>query len=177
MFLLYGSRMNNYKTLTLNLSNLSVSILAIFLAGCSSGVSSEQLQDKIDSGNPTQISQQQTTQIESPATNSETVGPKTETMPDEPKLTLTISGDNGNTPPFFLSAGNYKVESIIYKKCIYDGTLYSVDTGYVIENVFSSINEIKTGETYLYNIEEGDYYINSDSNFGGCPWDVTFTQQ
>jgi len=169
--------MTTYKTLTLNFSKLTISMLAIFLAGCSSGLSSEQLQDKIDSGNSTQIPQEQTTQLETPATNSETVTPEAETTPDEPKLTFTISGDNGNTPPFFLSAGNYKVESKIYKKCFYDGTLYSVDTGYVIEDVFSSLNEIKTSETYLYNIKEGEYYINSDSNFGGCPWDVTFTQQ
>jgi hypothetical protein len=41
--------MTTYKTLTLNFSKLTISMLAIFLAGCSSGLSSEQLQTKIDS--------------------------------------------------------------------------------------------------------------------------------
>jgi hypothetical protein len=41
--------MNSYKNFTLNFSKLTVAMLAIFLAGCSSGLSSEQLQNKIDS--------------------------------------------------------------------------------------------------------------------------------
>ena len=60
-----------------------------------------------DVGDSAQTPQQQATQQETPATSSETESPETETLPDEPKLTLTISGDNGNTAPFTLSAGNY----------------------------------------------------------------------
>ena len=41
--------MNTYKNFTLKFSKLTVSMLAIFLAGCSSGLSSEQLQNKIES--------------------------------------------------------------------------------------------------------------------------------
>jgi hypothetical protein len=41
--------MNTYKNFTLNFSKLTVAMLAIILAGCSSGLSSEQLQSKIES--------------------------------------------------------------------------------------------------------------------------------
>jgi hypothetical protein len=175
MFLLYSSRMNSYKSLSLNFSKLTVSMLAIFLIGCSSGLSSEQLQNKIDSGNSSQMPQQQTTQLESPAANSETVSPEAETIPDEPKLTLTISGDNGNTAPFSLNAGIYKVNYTTYKQCYYGAYLESVD-GYYEESLFSFLNEVATGETYLYDVKENDYYISVITG-GGCKWDVTFTQQ
>jgi len=127
-----------------------------------------------DVGDSTQTPQQQATQQETPATSSETVSPESETMPDEPKLTFTISGDNGNTAPFSLNAGNYKVEFTTYKKCFYGGDLESVDGS--ISESFINTMEVGSGETYLYNITKNDYYISMITG-GGCKWDVTFTQQ
>ena len=127
-----------------------------------------------DVGDSTQTTLDQTTQVESPATNSETVSPQEETMPNEPKLTFTISGDNGNTAPFSLNAGNYKVEFTTYKKCFYGGDLESVD-GSISESFINTL-EVGSGETYLYNVTENDYYISMITG-GGCKWDVTFTQQ
>jgi hypothetical protein len=127
-----------------------------------------------DVGDSTLTPQEQTTQVESPATNSETVSPQEETMPDEPKLTFRISGDNGNTAPFALNAGNYKVEFTTYKKCFYGGDLESVD-GSISESLLNTM-EIGSGETYLYNLIGKDYYISMITG-GGCKWDITFTQQ
>jgi len=127
-----------------------------------------------DVGDSTQTPQQQATQQETPATSSETVSPEVETIPDEPKLTLTISGDNGNTAPFTLNAGNYKVNYTIYKDCFYGGRLTSVDDSYV-ESLLSS-PEVGSGETYIYNLPANNYYISMITG-GGCKWDITFTQQ
>ena len=127
-----------------------------------------------DAGSSNQTQQDQETQLENPATNSETVSPQIETMPDVPKMTLTISGDNGNTAPFSLNAGNYKVNFTTYKDCYYGGRLNSVDDSNS-ESIIST-SEVGTGETYLYNLPGNNYYLSMITG-GGCKWDVTFTQQ
>ena len=127
-----------------------------------------------DLGDSTQTPQQQATQQETPATNSETVTPEEETMPDEPKLTLTISGDNGNTAPFTLNAGNYKLDFTTYEDCFYGGRLNTVDDSYSESIIRTS--EIGSGENYLYNLTANDYYV-SMTSAADCKWDITFTQQ
>ena len=127
-----------------------------------------------DLGDSTQTPQQQATQQETPATNSGTVTPEEETMPDEPKLTLTISGDNGNTAPFTLNAGNYKLDFTTYEDCFYGGRLNTVDDSYSESIIRTS--EIGSGENYLYNLTANDYYV-SMTSAGDCKWDITFTQQ
>jgi hypothetical protein len=127
-----------------------------------------------DLGNSTQTPQPQATQLETPATNSEPISPEQEIIPDVPKLTLTISGDNGNTAPFTLNAGNYKIDFITFKDCYYGGSLNSVDDS--ISESFINTMEVGPGETYLYNLQANNYYISMITG-GGCKWDVTFTQQ
>jgi hypothetical protein len=125
-------------------------------------------------GDSTQTPQQQVTQQETPATNTETVSPEAETIPDEPKLTLTISGEYGNTAPFSLNAGNYKVNYTTYQDCFYGVRLNGVSDSYV-ESIMST-SEVGPGETYLYDLKANNYYLSMTTS-GGCKWDVTFTQQ
>lgn len=96
---------------------------------------------------------------------------------------VTVSGTGiEKSAPFHLEAGNYLVTWTATPSsdqgCYHGATLSAVDPNAPVFEMLA--NELlkdatpKSGQTRIYNLRSGDYYINGTS---GCAWSFTFTQQ
>lgn len=106
-----------------------------------------------------------------------------QTPPLQDPLTLTGKGTL-NTPPFSLAGGVYKATwqataeaSRFNVGCFHgarlqssEGRAYSDSTG----SGQAPAGSTMTGETFLYNVPAGRYYLDATS---GCQWSVTLAQQ
>jgi hypothetical protein len=105
----------------------------------------------------------------------------------EPKFETSITAEGtGNTAPFKLKSGNYKVQynyQVQEKEFCKDFSwsneagLYSTD-GSIERDKFivlaSNGDGTGIGESYVYNLEEKEYYINAP--YYGCKFVITFYQ-
>jgi hypothetical protein len=105
----------------------------------------------------------------------------------EPKFETSITAEGtGNTAPFKLKSGNYKVQynyKVQEKESCKDfywtveAGLYSTDGSIERDEfVFKALNGDGTGigESYVYNLEEKEYYVNAP--YYGCKFVITFFQ-
>lgn len=99
---------------------------------------------------------------------------------------VTIEGEGGfNSAPFSLPAGNYLVTwtakpqaSSRVNQCFYGASLKPVTpaapgSGFISASLGNAqVDGTKTGETRIYNVPAGDYYVTASSS---CRWSVTLT--
>jgi hypothetical protein len=96
-------------------------------------------------------------------------------------VTVTGSGIE-KSAPFHLEAGTYEVTWTATppndQGCYHGANLGAVDPDQVIfeplANELLDSSAAKTGSTFIYNLDAGDYYVDASS---GCEWSFIFTQQ
>jgi hypothetical protein len=93
---------------------------------------------------------------------------------------IELKGDrNGNSRPFKLTAGNYRVSWRAYtddrsNRCAHFGRLVLVAGGYDTNAGGGVVSPSAAGSSYLYNVPSGQFYYESVS---GCAWSVTIDKQ
>jgi len=96
---------------------------------------------------------------------------------------VTVTGTGiQKSAPFHLEAGTYLVTWTATPSnaqgCYHGASLQSTNPDTPIFELLA--NELldsgapKSGQTFIYNLDAGDYYVDASS---GCAWSFTFTQQ
>ena len=81
------------------------------------------------------------------------------------------------TPPFKLKGGSYTVHYKFDGECFYGGTLDSTGGGFDYNEVGTGQGPVE-GDTNLYNISGGEYFINMITGPApSCAWTVTIREQ
>jgi len=96
-------------------------------------------------------------------------------------VTVTGSGIQ-KSAPFHLEAGTYEVIWTATPSndqgCYHGGSLGAVDPDqFIFETLANELLDsaaAKTGSTFIYNLDAGDYFVDASS---GCAWSFTFSQQ
>ena len=100
---------------------------------------------------------------------------QTTSVSSERDMTLGLDGE-GNSKPFSLEGGDYKVTWKTGGNCYYGVDLTPTNRGFG-DTVFSA-DRRTTGTQYLYGVKPGDYYLSAITGPPpGCPWEATFIAQ
>ncbi len=100
---------------------------------------------------------------------------KNSDTPEQEPFAVEISGAGaGQSEPFPMNRGNYKISYQTFKDCVYYADLELVSGERFSESVFKADAAVE-GTNNIYNIDQGLYYISVITG-PSCAWEVEFVQ-
>lgn len=111
------------------------------------------------------------TQRQASTTPTTAAGPTTTATPERVEL---AGGGDGNTEPFALRGGRYKLTYEYGGDCYYSASLRTTQDAAADD--LPTGNGPISGDGNLFGVEAGDYFLNMITGPApGCPWKVVIT--